>query len=119
MMPQAASKFPSFYETWASALTGMLEFQWWLCQIPIKTGMEIMQVFSNAPDVVAPAAGQSRDAADVRELEKLAIERARRGLAPPRQIYQAPYRDQIDWSQFPEWARALDPEMFEEVGHEG
>ena len=34
-------------------------------------------------------------------------------------IYQMPYRNRIDWSEFPDWARPSDPEMFEGTGHEG
>ena len=37
----------------------------------------------------------------------------------PREVYQAPYRNLIDWSRFPDWARPSDPEMFEGSGHEG
>jgi len=52
-------------------------------------------------------------------LVKLAVERIGKGLAPPREIYQTPYRNQIDWSRFPDWARPTDPEMFEGSSHEG
>jgi len=41
------------------------------------------------------------------------------GLAPPPEIYQVPYRNQIDWSKFPEWARPSDPDLFEGCSHEG
>jgi hypothetical protein len=52
-------------------------------------------------------------------LERLAVERTSRGLAPPREIYLAPYRSRINWARFPEWARPSDPEMFEGTAHEG
>jgi hypothetical protein len=54
-----------------------------------------------------------------RGLERKASERVRQGLAPPKEIYDAPYRDRIDWSQFPEWAKPTDPEVFHDCGHEG
>jgi hypothetical protein len=53
------------------------------------------------------------------ELIRLAEERMRNGLAPPREVYRSPCRDRIDWSRFPDWARPSDPELFEGSGHEG
>lgn len=49
----------------------------------------------------------------------MAEQRARQGLAPPARIYRIEYRHRIDWSRFPEWARPVDPEMFDGCGHEG
>jgi hypothetical protein len=48
-----------------------------------------------------------------------ALARTKKGLAPPRECYQVPYRDRIDWSKFPDWARPCDPELFEGCTHEG
>lgn len=59
------------------------------------------------------------DAKMAPQLEKRAVERLRQGLAPPREIYQLPYRDRLDWSELPDWARPSDPELFEGCGHEG
>lgn len=53
------------------------------------------------------------------QLESLAIARVGRGLAPPRMVYSLPYRNRINWARFPEWARPIDPEVFQESGHEG
>jgi hypothetical protein len=50
-------------------------------------------------------------------LVELAMERIEKGLAPPQEIYRVQIRRRIDWSQFPEWARPVDPEMFD--CHEG
>ena len=63
------------------------------------------------------ATSQSGD--EFRKLERQAAERVRRGLAPPREIYETLYRNRIDWSRFPEWARPSDPELFQGCGHEG
>lgn len=46
-------------------------------------------------------------------------ERLDQGLSPPPEIYQVQYRDKIDWSQLPEWALPLDPDVFEGCSHEG
>jgi hypothetical protein len=72
-----------------------------------------------APPVQESSPRQRTAPASVKELEALAIERIRKGLAPPREIYEVPYRCRIDWFLFPEWARPLDPELFEECTHEG
>jgi hypothetical protein len=110
---------------WARALTGMLEFQWWLFQVPFRAGLEMLERAATptqpsdsaappAPNLVVESGKQ-----DVKDLERYAVERARHGLAPPREIYESQYRDKIDWSQLPAWARALDPEVFEDSCHEG
>ena len=52
-------------------------------------------------------------------LEERARERTRRGLAPPREIYDVRHRDRVDWSTLPEWARPSDPDLFEGCAHEG
>ena len=46
-------------------------------------------------------------------------ERIAKGFSPPREIYETPMRQRIDWSLFPDWARPVDPEVFEGCGHEG
>jgi hypothetical protein len=56
---------------------------------------------------------------DGQALIKLAQQRMRQGLAPPPQIYRIEYRNRIDWSQFPDWARPIDPQLFDGCCHEG
>jgi hypothetical protein len=63
--------------------------------------------------------GESPTAVELEKLKRLAAERISQGFAPPREIYQVPYRSQIDWSTFPDWARPSDPELFEGCSHEG
>ena len=53
------------------------------------------------------------------DLVKTALHRVRRGFAPPAEIYRAEYRNQVDWSQFPLWARSLDPDIYTGCCHEG
>jgi len=55
----------------------------------------------------------------MKDLNELAAARVRRGLAPPREIYEVQNRNDIDWSVLPEWARPADPELFEGCAHEG
>jgi hypothetical protein len=56
---------------------------------------------------------------EVRELERLAIVCVEQGVAPPKEIYDAPYRERIDWMRFPIWAQPSDPELFNGSPHEG
>jgi len=51
-------------------------------------------------------------------LRDLVMRRLHDGYAPPREIYDVRNRGKINWSDVPEWARPIDPELFE-VGHEG
>ena len=41
------------------------------------------------------------------------------GLSPPPEAHLVPYRNKIDWSRYPDWARPADPDMFDGSGHEG
>jgi hypothetical protein len=45
--------------------------------------------------------------------------RTRRGLAPPREIYDVRDRDRVAQSTLPEGARPSDPDLFEGCAHEG
>ncbi len=40
-------------------------------------------------------------------------------LAPPRELYDVKFREQIDWLRFPSWARPSDPEAYTGCSHEG
>jgi hypothetical protein len=55
----------------------------------------------------------------VRELERLSLGCVEHGMPPPKQIYDAPYRERIDWVRFPVWAQPSDPELFNGSPHEG
>jgi hypothetical protein len=91
----------------------------------LDSGLQAVQaVLASAPDISTTEATRHRQAAEaagvgVEELMQLALERTSKGLSPPKQIYEVPYRNRIDWSRFPEWARPSDPEMFEGSCHEG
>ena len=53
------------------------------------------------------------------ELVNLAVKKMRQGLAPPPEIYRVENRGKIDWLKFPEWARPVDPQIFDGCCHEG
>jgi hypothetical protein len=52
-------------------------------------------------------------------LIQLAEQRMRNGLAPPPEIYRIENRRRIDWLRFPDWARPVDPQLFNGCCHEG
>jgi hypothetical protein len=106
-----------FRQNWVRSITSMLWGQWMV----VDTGLQAARtVFGAATPASAPVPPQEKPAeTGADKLMQTAAERMRKGLAPPREIYQAPYRDRIDWSQFSEWARPCDPELFEGAGHEG
>ncbi len=52
-------------------------------------------------------------------LIKLAERQIRQGLAPPSEIYRIEYRHRMDWLNFPDWGRPVDPEIYAGCCHEG
>jgi hypothetical protein len=104
-------------ESWSHTVTSLVRGQWML----LDTSLQAAQTFLASTATRPVAHRRTIEAAGYgpEELINLAVQRMRQGLAPPRQIYQAPYRNQIDWLQFPQWVRPIDPEMFEGTSHEG
>jgi hypothetical protein len=106
---------PTVCKPWLNAASALLACQLKLIEAQYEAGLKLVEVALGG----AAATGARPAADDLEKLERLAAERIGRGLAPPREIYQLPYRTRIDWTRFPEWARPSDPEMFEGSGHEG
>ena len=123
---------------WSHVVTNVLAYPWKFWDVQYQIGMTIVDSvlgMSAGPGIrwekpskakptsTDPASVEARLAAKPREvlpsLEQLAAERLRRGLAPPREVYQVPYRDRVNWSDFPAWARPTDPELFQDCSHEG
>jgi hypothetical protein len=105
-------------------MAGLLGCQWKLVASQYQTGLKLTEVVLRLPVhkernsvEETPATPEITD--EVQSLERRAAERVRQGLAPPKEIYGTPYRDRIDWSSFPDWARPSDPEVFEGCSHEG
>jgi len=96
--------------SWLCTMTSMVWGNW----LMLDTGFQTTQtVLAGAAPVAGGAAGGTEG------LISLALERTKKGLAPPREVYLAPLRNQIDWAAFPDWARPSDPELFEGCSHEG
>jgi hypothetical protein len=105
-------------------LTSLFGCQWKLVAGQYQVGLKMMDGIYGEPARTAVGFNEGNSAVahtvdEFRRLERQASERVRQGLAPPNEIYEVPYRDRIDWSRFPEWARPTDPEVFQNCGHEG
>jgi len=105
---------PTIYQFWSEMIASVLK-----CQVSLlKAQWQVcVHVAGGGLAIVPPVA--EKPLSSVKQLEATAIERIKSGLAPPREIYELPYRNRVDWSALPEWARPCDPELFEECGHEG
>ena len=55
----------------------------------------------------------------VENLVRIAMRRMREGLPPPPEIYLVQNRGKIDWSRCPNWARPVEPDVFDGCCHEG
>jgi hypothetical protein len=110
------------YKHWLNAAATLLAYQWKLLETWYQVGPAIVEAALGTSATTAKPtqeiAGPS-PALELEKLENLAFERVSKGLAPPREIYQVPYRNKIDWGRFPDWAKPSDPELFEGSSHEG
>jgi len=97
--------------SWTRAVTSLLWGNWLVLDAGFRATEAILA--TTAPAASAIAVGEPCG------LIAFALARAKKGLAPPREIYLAPYRDRINWADFPEWARPCDPDLFEGCSHEG
>lgn len=97
----------AFGQSWSRTVTSLVWGQWLLLETGLRAAETVLRAAS-----AGPRGGPEN-------LVERAKERVRMGLAPPPGIYQAPYRDRIDWGQFPDWARPSDPELFAGSPHEG
>ena len=121
MSHQSITPTERAYQEWSLVVTGLLEYQWKVWGAPYHLGMEFvgsllsssMEQRADESPLTAP------ETAELTSLQQFAAERVRQGFPPPREIYALPYRDRINWSDFPAWARPTDPELFQDCSHEG
>jgi hypothetical protein len=104
------------YQGWSRTLTSVACGPWRLLASQCEAGVGVLDTLLAAlgGKPVLPEAPAGTEA-----LERAALERVRKGMPPPREIYAAPNRNRIDWARFPDWARPSDPELFEGSAHEG
>jgi hypothetical protein len=96
-------------EWYSRAVTSLMWHQRKILDAQYGAGIELLGTMTGAPAA----------ASALKSLEQRALERVRKGLPPPREVYDAQYRGRVDWSLFPDWARPTDPEVFEGSAHEG
>jgi hypothetical protein len=111
-----------YYQCLSHGLAGTLWWQWLLLDAQFRAGLKLVAALSSGavpPPEREPETGAPRAGEDLKEIERRVAELASKGLPPPREIYEVQNRSRIDWSRFPEWARPVDPEVFEGCGHEG
>ena len=130
MAEQTKPGYRTVCEGWSRAVTEALRYQWWLFDVQYRAGIKWLETL--VPVRERPVAAATQDVAgsvdeacfpaspyELKALEQRALECARRGVALPRAVYDIRNRRRIDWSQFPEWARPVDPEVFTGSAHEG
>jgi hypothetical protein len=112
-------------ECWSRVVTSMMWNQWLMLDGGLRAAQTVLALAAAATGPQVAGAKVSKQSAArgtermPEELIRRAEERMRNGLAPPREVYQSPYRDHVDWSRFPDWARPSDPDLFDGSGHEG
>jgi hypothetical protein len=106
---QVLANLTLFQKCWTGTVREVLWGHWLLLDTGLRATHTVLERAAPAPPPVEA----------VERLIRRAKERMRLGLAPPPEIYHLPYRDRIDWGEFPAWARPSDPELFGESGHEG
>jgi hypothetical protein len=105
------------YRTFSRAISTALWNQLRLLDAQCRFGIQIREaVVGPTPVEDAPAEHKEEQG---RQLKEQTEERLRRGLAPPREIYDVQNRSRIDWGKVPCWAWPTDPDLFEGCSHEG
>ena len=122
MIPIQATRDQSVYRWWSQTLAIVVGYHWKLFATQCQVGSKMLETVLSNP--VSRSSDRGHEAAPKtvepeRSVVRLAAERVAKGFAPPREIYDVPLRDQVDWSNFPTWARPSDPELFEGCVHEG
>src|SRR5262245_2500489 len=117
MNTQNEMENPAACGCWSQVVASIVEQQLRLLNAQCQVCLDIAGELFRIPDALRLPSQAQRE--KLEQLEEQAAERIRRGLAPPREIYELPYRDRINWSAFPEWARPSDPELFRDCPHEG
>jgi hypothetical protein len=112
------------YQFLLEAATELTRAQSQLLAAQSRVGITLwMAMMGECPPVAAPGEDKSKGTevgggSAPGSLEQEAIDRIKKGLAPPREIYDVQNRGRIDWTALPDWARPIDPEVFEGA-HEG
>jgi hypothetical protein len=120
MIEDVLANIHSVNRSLSRVTTGLLRGQWAWVDAGFRTADRLLGA---AAEPLAAAAVVTRPGAEgpgeLGALVGRALERVRKGLPPPRELYDVKFREQVDWFRFPEWARPSDPEAYAGCGHEG
>jgi hypothetical protein len=120
MMDEVIANIRRVNRSLSRVTIGLLRGQWAWVDAGFRAADQLLGAAAEPPALEGVAAVPAQEGR--RELGALvdyALDRARKGLPPPREVYDVKYREQIDWLRFPAWARPSDPEVFTGCGHEG
>jgi len=118
MKPTTFADCLELYQGWSRTLATAAWTPWHMLASQLDV---VFAAFGGKGDAPGEMAGARSPCEPVPQeaLQRVALERARQGLPPPREGYDVRNRDRIDWAKFPAWARPADPELFEGCTHEG
>jgi hypothetical protein len=130
MISNFFTNYLSQYQSVSRTIRDVMWNQWKWLSTPYQLGVDMIDDFLvrasrpeaavDKPELPAPEPeGPEPEQAGPREtLEQVAMKRLSGGQAPPREIYDVRNRGRINWADVPDWAKAVDPEIFEGA-HEG
>jgi len=112
------------YQFLSDKVADVTKEQWKFLAAQSQFGLSLWHVMLGDSQPVAsstaPPGGVAEPARErpPASLDQVVAERVKEGLAPPREIYDIRNRGRINWSNVPDWAKPVDPEVFEGA-HEG
>jgi hypothetical protein len=121
MFPLMFSNYLRRYQSFSREVAHLM----WKCSVnQIHFGINLMDSLAvGSKAEIVPSDAKEKAGAEMDNqpdnLGKLAMARMKSGYAPPREIYDVRNRGKIDWSTVPEWAKPVDPDVFEGCSHEG
>lgn len=119
MIPEPETRTATARQHWSDVMTSLLGYPWKVWDMQCQIGMSIVDSMLRMTGGREMLSIELKTMERLSSLEEQALERLRKGLSPPREIYELPYRGRVNWSEFPIWARPTDPEVFEGCSHEG
>jgi hypothetical protein len=140
MISNFFTNYLSHYQSVSRTIRDAMWNQWQWMSTPYQLGVDMIDDFlvragrpdvaADSPELPAPKTEALKTEAPKTErpepeqasppepLEQVAMKRMSGGYAPPREIYDVRNRGRINWADVPDWAKAVDPEIFEGA-HEG
>jgi hypothetical protein len=109
----------NLYHDWAKAAATLLWCHWKLLDARYEVAARWFDTLREPTTSPDDADARRTESPTSEAIARRAAECMRKGLPPPSEIYEVQNRGRLDWSQFPEWARPSDPELFEGCSHEG